>query len=137
MRSSIVSNALGLVGAAIGGVAGYALFFWIASKGYYGMMIPGALMGLGSSLLARHRSVPRGAVVGLSALVLGVYTEWRYAPFKADQSFGFLVTHLTDTSPITLLMIGFGALFAFWMGRDANPLFWTGPTSRSGKERDA
>lgn len=123
MRTPVVSNLLGLAGAVVGGVLGYFLFFWIVKQGFYGLMIPGALMGLGCSLLAQHRSVPRGIVVAGLAVGLGLFTEWRFRPFNADGSFRFLLTHVTDLMPITLLMIGLGGVFGFWMGRDANPIF--------------
>jgi hypothetical protein len=138
MRNHLVSHVLGLVGAVIGGVLGYYLVFWIRQSGFYGMMIPGAVLGWGSSLLARHRSVARGVVCTVAALGLGLFTEWNlFTKFKADGSFGYLVKHFYELEPVTLFMIAFGAFFAFWLGKDASPLFGrvakpspsTGPTS--------
>ena len=123
MRNPIASNVLGLAGAAVGGILGYWIFAWIVGQGFYGLMIPGALLGLGCSLLAQHRSLTRGIVCGVAAVALGLYAEWRIFPFKDDQSFTYLATHFYQLKPITLLMIGVGGAFGFWMGRDANPLF--------------
>lgn len=119
MRNAVVSNVLGVIGAGVGGIIGYYLFFWITTQGFYGLMIPGAFMGLGCSLLARHRSVPRGIAVAVAAVVLGVYIEWRFRPFRADDSLGYFLKHLSSLTPTTQVMIAFGAVFGFWMGKDS------------------
>src|SRR5262245_47218152 len=123
MRNPIVSNLLGLVGAAIGGAVGLFTFDWIVGHGFYGLMIPGALLGLGCSMLAQHRSLARGIVCALAAIVLSLFSEWYSRPFAADQSLKFFLDHLRDLSPITWIMLAVGSLAAFWMGRDANPVF--------------
>jgi hypothetical protein len=115
----ITSYALGLIGAVAGGILGYYTFMWIVDQGFYGLMIPGALLGLGCGLLSQHRSHLRGAACAAAACVLGLYTEWRFAPFKADNSFAYLVGHVTELKPITQLMIVVGAFFAYWLGKDA------------------
>jgi len=123
MRNPIVSNMLGLAGAAIGSVAGVVIVSWIAKSGFYGMMIPGALLGLGCSMLAQHRSLARGIVCGVAAVILGLFAEWYCFPFVADDSLRYFVAHVGDLKGLTMLMIGVGGLLGFWMGRDANPLF--------------
>ncbi|AGA29563.1 hypothetical protein [Singulisphaera acidiphila] len=123
MIGRVASNLLGLVGAALGAALGYALFQWLVSQNLYGLMIPGAMMGLGCCLLAQHRSHTRGIVCGIAALILGLYTEWRFYPFRADGGFQYLVVHFFDLKPITQLMLGVGAIFAYWIGKDASPLF--------------
>ncbi len=120
MPNRVVSTILGLIGGVVGGVVGYFAFFWIARQGFYGLMIPGALIGLGCGLLARHHSLARGVVCGLAAVALGLYTEWKFAPFRADQSFGYLLAHIPELKPITLIMIVVGGLLAFWLGKDAS-----------------
>ena len=76
MPRHLISNLLGLVGAVIGGALGFYTFGWLLGQGFYGLMIPGALLGLGCSLLAQHPSTIRGILCGLAALGLGLYTEW-------------------------------------------------------------
>jgi hypothetical protein len=115
----IASNVLGLTGAVIGGALGYYIFKWIVSQGFYGLMIPGALLGLGCSLLSQHRSHIRGIACGLAGLVLGLYAEWRFWPMVDDDSFVYLVSHVAELKPITQGMIVLGAFFAYWLGRDA------------------
>jgi hypothetical protein len=115
----LTSNVLGLLGAIVGGVLGYYTFSWIFDHGFYGMMIPGAFLGLGCGLLARHPSQLRGALCGVAALALGLYTEWRFFPFRDDQSLAYFLRHVPDLSPVTLVMIAAGAFFAYWLGRDA------------------
>jgi hypothetical protein len=119
MNNRVVSTILGLVGGVVGGVIGYVLFGWIVRQGFYGLIIPGAGIGLGCGLLARHRSLIRGIICGLAALGLGLYAEWKYFPFVADPSFGYLVAHVHELKPLTLLMIGVGAFLGFWLGKDA------------------
>jgi hypothetical protein len=116
-RARIVSNALGLVGGMVGGYVGYSLFFWITRQGYYAMILPGALLGLGCGLLSRHVSVPRGVVCGVAGVVLGFFTEWKFQG-KAGSSFTDFVAHAHTLGPVTLFMIAVGGLVAFWLGKD-------------------
>jgi hypothetical protein len=59
----------------------------------------------------------------LLALALGVFTEWRFAPFLVDRSLSHFVRHVTNLPLVTMLMIGTGALVGFWVpfrrGQDA------------------
>src|SRR4051794_25822851 len=110
MRNRVISHLLGIVGAVIGGALGLYLFLWITRSGFYGLMIPGALLGVGCSLLAQHASLGRGIACGIAAVLLGLYAEWRFAPFVADGSFGYLLTHFMELKPITLIMIALGGL---------------------------
>jgi hypothetical protein len=119
MPRYLISNFLGLVGAILGGVVGFYTFSWLWNHAFYGLMIPGAFLGLGCSLLARHVSTVRGVFCGLAALGLSLFTEWWFSPFKADPSFPYFLMHVKDLSPVTFLMIGVGSLIAFWVGKDA------------------
>ena len=56
MKRQLISNLLGLVGAAVGGVVGFYTFGWLEHYGFYGLAIPGSFLGLGCGLLAQHRS---------------------------------------------------------------------------------
>src|SRR5690242_13513243 len=105
----ITSNLLGLIGAVVGGVLGYYTFRWIYHQGFYGMMIPGALVGLGCGLLAQHVSPIRGVVCALAALALGLFTEWSFFPFADDRSPAFFLKNIAALSPVTLGMIAAGA----------------------------
>ena len=115
----ITSNILGLIGAAVGGVLGYYTFQWIFDHGFYGMMIPGAFVGLGCGLLAQHPSHVRGAICGLAALGVGLFTEWNFFPFRDDKSPAYFLKNVTALSPVTLARIAAGAFFAYWLGRDS------------------
>jgi hypothetical protein len=118
MRRRLISNLLGLVGATIGGVLGFYTFQWLVGHDFYGLAIPGAFLGLGCGLLAQHTSIPRGIFCGVAALILSLYTEWTYMTFVADASFSYMITHIMEKSPVTLLMIAVGTIFAFWVGKD-------------------
>lgn len=108
------SISFGVVGAALGAVLGYFGFLWIAQQGFYALALPGALMGLGCGLLARRRSMPLAVACGLLAVIVGLFCEWRFAPFTKDVSLGFFLTHLHQLRPLTLIMLVLGGVFGFW-----------------------
>jgi hypothetical protein len=117
MSRYLISHLLGLVGAALGGVAGYFLYRWIASMNLYGGMIPGAFLGLGCGLLARHPSYARGVVCGIAGLALGLFADWTTT--NTDESFWEYVQDFKSVNRVLQLMILFGAVIAFWIGKDA------------------
>jgi len=125
----ITSNILGLIGAAVGGVLGYYTFQWIFYHGFYGMMIPGAFVGLGCGLLAQHPSQVRGAICGLAALGVGLFTEWNFFPFRDDKSPAYFLKNVTALSPVTLAMIAAGAFFCILAGKGLR----LSPVSRQAK----
>jgi len=104
---------MGLAGAAIGGAIGYFAFFWIARHGFYALVVPGGLLGLGAGLCARGRSVPLAVICCVAALVLGIFSAWRFAPFVADPGFGYYMAHVFSLSSITLVMIGLGTFLGY------------------------
>ena len=113
----ITSNLLGLVGAVAGGVLGYYIFLWLVHQGFYGLMIPGGMLGLGCGLLSQHRSLIRGALCAVAGLVLGMYAEWHFEWFRApNDNFAYLVTHIHQKGPVTLLMLALGALLCVLAG---------------------
>lgn len=122
MSRFVVSNLLGALGSVIGGVLGFYTFKWLLGYGFYGPMIPGAFLGLGCSTLAQHPSNARGIACGIAALGLGLGAEWALRPFVADSSLSFFLTHLKDLTPVTDLMLGAGAVIAYWVGKDAGYL---------------
>ena len=56
-----------------------------------------------------------GVVAAFAALLLGLYTEWKFAPFKADDSLGYFLLHIHKLKPLTLLMIALGCFVGFWV----------------------
>ena len=127
MRGRIQGALLGLVGGVAGGAAGDFLFFWLARQGLYGLIIPGALLGLGCALLSRARSLTRGVVCGLAGLGLGLFVEWKFSPFLADGGFVYLLTHVHKLQGATQLMIVVGGVLAFWLGKDPGLGSFAGP----------
>ena len=112
----------GLLGAVIGGAAGFFAFFWIARQGFYALILPPGLMGFTAGLFARSRSTPLALVCGVAGLALGLFTEWRFAPFVADNSLAYFMTHIHKLRPITMLMLGLGAFISYRLalGFDSN-----------------
>ncbi len=110
---SVQSIALSILGAAIGGCIGYFAFHWIWRQGFYAILIPPACLGLGAGYLARCRSQPLAIACGVAGLALVIFTEWRHAPFLADPSLLFLVTHIHQKAPIKLLLMGLGVFMCY------------------------
>ena len=104
----------GLLGAVLGGVAGYFAFGWLARQGFYALALPGALVGVGCALLSKHRSYLQATICGISALLVGVFLEWRHFPFVQDSSLGYFLSHLHQLRAVTLIMIVVGGGLAFW-----------------------
>ncbi len=111
---------IGLAGAIVGGIVGHFAFLWIARQGFYALMVPGAAAGVGGGLFAKERSVPRGIVAGVVGLLAGLFSEWRFAPFIADDSLAYFLAHVFSLHSLTQLMIVAGGFFGYWfaVGRE-------------------
>src|SRR5262245_5119306 len=90
----------GVAGGIVGGLVGFFVFQWLAKSGLYGMMIPGALLGLGAGLAARGHSIPLGVVCAIAAIGLSIFAEWKVFPFVKDNSFSFFLAHLNQLRPM-------------------------------------
>jgi len=112
--STTVNIARGLLGAVLGGAAGYFVTGWLARQGFYAMALPGVGVGIGAGLMAAKRCMGVAIVCGLLALALGAFTEWKNFPFIRDASFSYFLQHLGDLKPLTQIMIGLGALAGYW-----------------------
>jgi hypothetical protein len=75
------------------------------------------LLGLGAGLAARGRSITLGIVCAVAAVVLAAIAEWQMFPFVKDKSLSFFLAHLHQLRLSTLIMIGLGAVFAYWFGQ--------------------
>lgn len=115
---------LGLVGGAAGGILGYFLFFLIARQGFYAIALPGALVGLGCGAMSGRSSTVLGIVSAVAGLLLGIVTEWRFAPFIADKSLLYFVKHLHTLPSVTQILILAGVFLAFWFGRGRRGGVW-------------
>jgi hypothetical protein len=114
----------GLVGAAIGAAVGASVFFLLTRLGFYALILPGAVLGLGCGALSGGKSNALGVACGVLGLVVGVLTEWRFAPFIVDASLGYFVKHLGDLESITKISIVAGGVFAFWFGKGREGGAW-------------
>ena len=108
---------LAIIGAVGGGVLGYVIFFLLAGQGFYAMVLPVAAPGLGGGAMLRGRSTAFGIVCGVLGVVLGLFIEWRFAPFVADPGFIYFAAHLYKLSAVTLVMIAVGGACGFWFGQ--------------------
>jgi len=86
--------AFGLLAAFAGGLVGHFAFLWIARQGFYALALPGALAGLGCGLVSKQNCLPVAFACGGWALAVGVFSEWRFAPFTKDASLGYFLTQM-------------------------------------------
>lgn len=103
-----------LAGASVGGAVGYFAFFWIVTQGFYGLILPGSLLGVGA-FIAQNRSTKLAVVCGILGTALGFFTEWKFSPFIKDESLSYFLLHVHELKPVTLLMIGLGGVMGFWI----------------------
>lgn len=109
----------GLAGAIAGGVLGYFAFRFLSQQGFYGLMIPGLLVGLGAGWAAGQRSQVLGILCAVGGLALMIVAEWLRAPMAADKSLLYFVTHLhqMDGATVKIVMLVLGAAAAWWFGQ--------------------
>jgi hypothetical protein len=111
---NLKNDSLVLLGASVGGIVGIVAFIWLFHQGFYGLMLPGGLLGIGAGLF---QAPSKGVAIacGVMALAFGLIAEWYVLPFKADSSLGYFAMHFYDLKPVTLLMILVGAAIGFWI----------------------
>ena len=112
--NSISKHLLAVAGAIVGGAVGYLGVGWVSQQGFYAMMLPGGLLGLGASL-GKSRSYVIAIACGIAALGLGYYAESQFFPFIADESVEYFMNHLGDLQPISHIMIVLGGFLGFWL----------------------
>ena len=115
--STPIAMAGGIVGGIIGGVMGYFAFKWMVSQGFYGLAIPGALVGLGFGALSRRPMIAGGIASAVIGLAVMLWCEWKTFPFVKDDSLSFFLQNLSDLNGATWLFLVLGTVMAFWFGR--------------------
>jgi hypothetical protein len=106
----------GLAGGIVGGVAGYFIFYLLRQQGFYGIMIPGALLGLCACLCSGGRSQGLGLLCLVMAIGLTLFTEW-HVLFSKNHTFQFFIANIHTLPSVKLVMMGLGALAAYWFGQ--------------------
>jgi membrane protein YqaA with SNARE-associated domain len=107
---------LGTLGGAVGGALGYFAFDLLAGQGFYALVLPGALLGLGCGFLSGIRSNGLGVVCAIAALLLGIFIEWQFFPFIDDGGLTYFLKHLHELKSMTIIMIVLGGLAGYWFG---------------------
>jgi hypothetical protein len=104
-----------LAGAVAGGVLGYFIFLWLARhQGLYALAVPGGLVGLGAGCF-RNKSLPVAIACGVMAVAIGLFSEWKFAPFIKDESLAYFISHIHLLRPLTLVMVAVGGFIGFWV----------------------
>jgi hypothetical protein len=106
----------GLAGAVVGGIAGYFIFRWLWTQGFYGIMIPGALLGIGAGFAAGGKSHALPLVCLFLAIGLTLFTEW-HVLYSKSHSFTFFIANVHTLKPIKHIMMTLGVICAVWFAR--------------------
>ena len=114
MKDFPVGNALTILCACLGGYVGYLGFMFLADRGFYALVLPGGVLGLAAGI-PRSRSIAVPILCGLLAIVAGLLTEHRFAPFVADSGLGYFLAHVGNLQPVTVLLISLGGVIGFWV----------------------
>ena len=115
--SSGTAWARGVLGAVLGAVAGYYVFLWLLTQGYYGLAMPAILLGVGFGIFARRSMISGGLFCAVGGLVLMIYCEWSKWPFVKDESLQYFVKNIFSLKPVTLGSMAIGMAGAFWFGK--------------------
>ena len=107
----------GVAGAVAGGAAGYYVFMWLRSQGYYGLAMPAILLGLGFGICAGRSMILGGLFCVIGGLALMIFCEWSTSPFVKDESFKFFLENIFNLQPVTLISMALGMAGAFWFGK--------------------
>ncbi len=107
----------GLLGAVIGGGAGWFAYFWLLNQGYDGLMIPSALLGAGFSMFSRRSAWSFGIACAVMGLGLMLVCEWQSLINFRDGPFFDFLANLHKLNTPNKIMLGAGTLIAFWIGK--------------------
>jgi hypothetical protein len=119
-----ISWLLGLLGAVLGGAAGYYGFMYAKDHGFYAPVLAGGLVGVGCGLLSRHRSILRGVLCGIAGLLLGYYCDYyRITTDPPYESFAVYLMAFTNHGAIENILVFLGGLVSYWFGQSN----WTEP----------
>jgi hypothetical protein len=108
--------ARGLGGALVGASAAYFLFLVLYRSGFYGIMLPGVLLGIGAGLAARSRSQTLGILCAVLAVLATIFTEW-HVRWSAKNSLPFFLANIAEIGMVPLLMMALGVAAAYWFGQ--------------------
>jgi hypothetical protein len=136
MKERVMDFVPGLIGAVMGGVFGFFIYRLGLQQGLKAGVVPGALVGLGSGLLSSRPSRLRGLICGIGALAIGIFAEWRFAPFNKDDTLGYFLTHMNLLPSLVIVMIALGTFLGYyWGGQGFKPDFAGKPAgSQDGME---
>ena len=112
-----ISWLLGLLGAILGGLAGYFAFMYAKDQGFYAPVLAGGLVGVGCGLLSRHHSMLRGILCGIAGVLLGYYCDYRITILPRYETFADTWSLFPSMGPWTNIMVILGGLVSYWFGQ--------------------
>jgi hypothetical protein len=108
----------GITGIVAGAGSGLLIFKWLLSQGFYGLAIPGAMLGIGFSMAVRRRHWSLAISSAALAFFWGLYCQWSAFDRRADLS--EFVSNLPQMSLWTwaMLLVGSAVAFSFFAGSE-------------------
>ena len=104
-----------LSGSVAGVIIGAAGVTVLLKYGLYAIVLPGALVGLGTGLMSRRASWTFAIYSGVVGAVLCLLLHWKY--FRAGTSFFEFLRDLGDLPTDIRLRMAAGVFAAVWFGR--------------------
>jgi predicted transporter len=110
----------GIAGGAVGGVLGYFVFDWALTQGYYALVLPGSLVGIGCGLASRRKLLAMGVLSAIGAFAVGALADWNSLANPSPTVLEHLGTLLQPNRrmPAILIFAGVAISFYFGIGRD-------------------
>lgn len=108
----------GITGIVAGAGSGLFIFKWLPGRGFYGLAIPGARIGIGFSLAVRRRHWSLAISSASLAFLWGLYCQW--PAFDRRATLSEFVSHLPQMSLWTRAMplVGSAVAFSFFAGSE-------------------
>jgi hypothetical protein len=110
----------GIAGGASGGALGYFVFDWALTQGYYALVLPGSLVGLGCGLASGRKVLALGILSAVGAFAVGVLADWNSLANPSPTILGHLATLLQSNRQMAALLILVSVALSFYFGIGRN-----------------
>jgi hypothetical protein len=106
----------GIVGGTVGGVLGYFVFDWALTQGYYALVLPGSLVGIGCGLASGRKLLALGILSAIGALLVGALADWNSLANPSPTIWEHAATLLQANRRMTAILILVSVVLAFYFG---------------------
>lgn len=107
----------GVVGAGVGAIVGFIIFYLALKYGaMYALVLPGAMIGLCRAVGTKTFSIPLGIGCGVFALALSLWIEWSFIVHPDDWGIVDFLLHLHEKPWRNVVSLIAGPLMGLWFG---------------------